>query len=204
MPEKFHMSYQFHTTPSLHIGNGQSANLGKLAGAKLGPRVLLITDPGLMRLRLAEPALSSLRASGCDTRVFDSVEADPSLQTLLEAVAMAREMQVTGIIGFGGGSSMDVAKVTALLAGSGELLDEAWGVNLAKGPRLPLVLVPTTAGTGSEVTPVSIITVEGDEKRGVSSPLILPDMAVLDAGLTTGLPQHATAATGIDAMIHAI
>jgi len=204
MPEKFHMSYQFHTTPSLHIGNGQSANLGKLAGAKLGPRVLLITDPGLMRLRLAEPALSSLRASGCDTRVFDSVEADPSLQTLLEAVAMAREMQVTGIIGFGGGSSMDVAKVTALLAGSGELLDEAWGVNLAKGPRLPLVLVPTTAGTGSEVTPVSIITVEGDEKRGVSSPLILPDMAVLDAGLTTGLPQHATAATGIDAMIRAI
>ena len=102
---------------------------------------------------------------------------------------------------------MDVAKLVALLADSADpaaALDAAWGVNNAAGSRLPLVLVPTTAGTGSEVTPVSIITVDDDEKRGVSSPLILPDMAILDAGLTLGLPQHITAATGIDAMVHAI
>ena len=88
--------------------------------------------------------------------------------------------------------------------GSDEDLDDAWGVGNAKGPRLPLVLVPTTAGTGSEVTPVSIITVGDEEKRGVSSPVILPDIAMLDAELTLGLPPAITAATGVDAMVHAI
>jgi alcohol dehydrogenase class IV len=107
-------------------------------------------------------------------------------------------------VGFGGGSSLDVAKLAALLIGSNEDIDGAWGVGNAKGPRLPLVLVPTTAGTGSEVTPVSIITVGEEEKRGVSSPLILPDLAVLDPELTLGLPPAITAATGIDAMVHAI
>ncbi len=99
---------------------------------------------------------------------------------------------------------MDVAKLTALLLGSDEDLNAAWGVGNAKGPRLPLVLVPTTAGTGSEVTPVSIITVGDEEKRGVSSSIILPDIAVLDAELTIGLPPAITAATGVDAMVHAI
>jgi alcohol dehydrogenase class IV len=99
---------------------------------------------------------------------------------------------------------MDVAKLCALLLGSNENLDEAWGVANAKGPRLPLALYPTTAGTGSEVTPISIITVDGDEKKGVSSPIILPDLAILDPNLTLGLPAHITAATGIDAMVHAI
>jgi len=198
------MAYQFHTTPSIHNGPGLSEQLGALAGALLGGRVLLVTDAGLIELGLVEPALASLRAAGVEVSVFGAVEADPSLQTLMAAAAQARAPQASGIVGFGGGSAMDVAKLTALLAGSGEDLDAAWGVNLAKGPRLPLVLVPTTAGTGSEVTPVAIITVDADEKRGVSSPVILPDMAILDAALTTGLPQHTTAATGIDAMVHAI
>jgi alcohol dehydrogenase class IV len=112
--------------------------------------------------------------------------------------------QATGVAGFGGGSSLDIAKLAALLIGSREDLDGAWGVAQAKGPRLPLALVPTTAGTGSEVTPVSIITVGQEEKRGVSSPVILPDIAVLDAELTLGLPPAITAATGVDAMVHAI
>ena len=99
---------------------------------------------------------------------------------------------------------MDVAKLSALILGSNENLEEAWGVANAKGPRLPLVLIPTTAGTGSEVTPISIITVGEEEKKGVSSPLIIPDLAILDPELTLGLPASTTAATGIDAMVHAI
>ena len=87
---------------------------------------------------------------------------------------------------------------------SNEDLEQAWGVANAKGPRLPLALIPTTAGTGSEVTPVSIITVGEEEKKGVSSSLILPDLAILDPDLTLGLPANTTAATGIDAMVHAI
>lgn len=196
--------FVFNTTKSIVFEDGAAANLAGKAGALLGRRVLVVTDPGLRKLGLCDPAIASLETEGHDVIVFDKVEADPSRATLMAAAQAARDAGVTGIVGFGGGSSLDIAKLVALLAGSGEDIDEAWGVGNAKGPRLPLVLVPTTAGTGSEVTPVSIITVENDEKRGVSSPVILPDMAVLDASLTLRLPPHITAATGIDAMVHAI
>ncbi|MCB1384190.1 MAG: iron-containing alcohol dehydrogenase [Notoacmeibacter sp.] len=196
--------FAFNTTKSIVFENGAAARLAEKAGALLGSRVLVVTDPGLRKLGLCDAAIASLEAAGHAVTVFDKVEADPSRATLVAATEVAREAGATGIAGFGGGSSLDIAKLVALLAGSDEDLDEAWGVGNAKGPRLPLVLVPTTAGTGSEVTPVSIITVENDEKRGVSSPVILPDMAILDASLTLGLPPHITAATGIDAMVHAI
>lgn len=196
--------FSFNTTKSLIFETGAAARLAEVAGQTLGTSVLLITDPGLRQLRLADPAIASLEASGHKVAVFDKVEADPLRETLMEALAFGRTTAATGVVGFGGGSSLDVAKLVALLLGSEEDLDEAWGVGQAKGPRLPLVLVPTTAGTGSEVTPVSIITVGAEEKRAVSSPVILPDIAVLDADLTVGLPAHITAATGVDAMVHAI
>ena len=104
----------------------------------------------------------------------------------------------------GGGSALDTAKLVAYLAKSDEPLDTVYGVGLAKGQRLPLILAPTTAGTGSEVTPISIVTTPTTEKKGVVSPRLLPDWAVLDPELTLGLPAHVTAATGIDAMVHAI
>ncbi|WP_187969173.1 iron-containing alcohol dehydrogenase [Aquibium microcysteis] len=197
-------SFTFNTTPSIVFENGAARRLAAIAGRRLGPSVLFVTDPGLRRLGLCDPALSSLHEAGLSVTVFDQVEADPSLATLMTAVEAGRSAGATGVVGFGGGSSLDVAKLAALLIGSDEELDGAWGVGNAKGPRLPLVLVPTTAGTGSEVTPVSIITVGDEEKRGVSSPVILPDVAVLDAELTLGLPPAITAATGIDAMVHAI
>ena len=196
--------YVFNTTPSIVIEAGAARRLGAIVVGKLGHTVLFVTDPGLRRLGLGDAAITSLDAAGISVTVFDAVEADPSRATLERAVAMGRAHGATGIVGFGGGSSLDIAKLTALLCGSGESLDDAWGVGNAKGPRLPLCLVPTTAGTGSEVTPVSIITVGAEEKRGVSSPVILPDIAILDAELTLGLPPAITAATGIDAMVHAI
>ena len=196
--------FTFNTTPSIVFQPGASARLGPVAGRRLGSRVLLVTDAGLRSLGLVDPAIASLEAEGASVAVFDAVEADPALSILEAATASARAFDATGIVGFGGGSSLDVAKLAALLAGSGEDLDAAWGVGNVKGPRLPLVLVPTTAGTGSEVTPVSIITVGEEEKRGVSSPVTLPDIAVLDAELTLGLPAATTAATGVDAMVHAI
>ena len=196
--------FVFNTTPSIVFETGSARRLGEIAAGSLGARVLFVTDPGLRRLGLCDEAMASVEATGLSLTVFDAVEADPSRATLMRAVEAGRDAAVTGVIGFGGGSSLDVAKLAALILGSGEDLDEAWGVANAKGPRLPLVLVPTTAGTGSEVTPVSIITVGEEEKRGVSSPVILPDIAVLDPELTLGLPPHITAATGIDAMVHAI
>ncbi|NMG40397.1 iron-containing alcohol dehydrogenase [Chelativorans sp. ZYF759] len=196
--------FSFHTTPGLVFRPSAAGELGAIAASRLGGSVLFVTDPGLTRLGLGEPAIASLQEAGLKVTVFDAVEADPSLATLMKAVEIGRAANATGVAGFGGGSSLDVAKLAALLLGSGEDLDEAWGVGNAKGPRLPLVLVPTTAGTGSEVTPVSIITVGQEEKRGVSSALLLPDIAVLDPDLTLGLPPAITAATGIDAMVHAI
>lgn len=192
----------FNTTKSIVFRPGASSDLATVAGKLFGEKVLFVTDPGLRKLGLCDKGLTSLQEAGHEVVVYDQVEADPSRLTLERAVAAGQGC--TGVVGFGGGSSLDVAKLAALLLGSGEDLDEAWGVGLAKGPRLPLVLVPTTAGTGSEVTPVSIITVGAEEKRGVSSPVILPDIAVLDADLTLGLPAAITAATGVDAMVHAI
>lgn len=194
--------FAFNTTKSIVFRPGASSELATVAGKQLGGKVLFVTDPGLRKLGLCDKGLASLQEAGHEVVVFDEVEADPSRATLEKAVEAGQGC--TGVVGFGGGSSLDVAKVAALLLGSGEDLDEAWGVGQAKGPRLPLVLVPTTAGTGSEVTPVSIITVGAEEKRGVSSPVILPDIAVLDADLTLGLPAPITAATGVDAMVHAI
>lgn len=197
-------AFQFNTTPQVIFRPGAAKEIGALARLKCGARPLFVTDPGLRRIGLCDPALQSLAQAGLAVTVFDAVEADPSLATVMAAVEAGRAAEVTGVIGFGGGSSLDVAKVVALLLGSGEEIDKAWGVGNAKGPRLPLILVPTTAGTGSEVTPVSIITVGGEEKRGVSSPILLPDVALLDPDLTLGLPAPITAATGIDAMVHAI
>jgi alcohol dehydrogenase class IV len=99
---------------------------------------------------------------------------------------------------------MDVAKLAAYLLGSGDELDQVWGVDIAKGQRLPLALVPTTAGTGSEATPISVITCEGGVKLAVNSRPLMADWAALDASLTLGLPAHVTAATGIDAIVHAV
>lgn len=191
-------SFSFNTTAGIRFGDG---SVGSTDYTDLGPHVLLVTDKGVRGLGLT--AGFERAFSGAIT-IFDEVEGDPSLQTVMAAISVGRAAQVTGVVGFGGGSSMDVAKLVALVLGSGENLDDAWGVGMAKGPRLPLVLVPTTAGTGSEVTPVSIITIGGAEKRGVVSPILLPDIAVLDPTLTVGLPAPITAATGIDAMVHAI
>lgn len=196
--------FAFNTTKSIVFRPGASGELADIAGLLLGANVLFITDPGLRKLGLCDDAVASLETAGITVTVFDQVEPDPSRATLEAAFAAGDAAEVTGIVGFGGGSSLDVAKVAALLIGSREDLDEAWGVGQAKGPRLPLVLIPTTAGTGSEVTPVSIITVGAEEKRGVSSPLLLPDIAILDPDLTLGLPAPITAATGVDAMVHAI
>jgi alcohol dehydrogenase class IV len=194
-------AFSFQTTGAIRFEPGGAVRLAEAASGRLGGRVLFVTDRGLVALGLAGPVIDALSASA-EVIVFDAVEADPSRATVLAAVKAGRG--ATGVAGFGGGSPMDVAKLAALLLGSGEDLDGAWGVGAAKGPRLPLVLVPTTAGTGSEVTPVAIVTVEGDEKRGVVSPVILPDLALLDPDLTLGLPPGITAATGIDAMVHAI
>jgi alcohol dehydrogenase class IV len=189
--------FTFHPGPRLVSGEGSATRLAEHLPP--GP-CLFVTDRDVVALGLTD----GCRASLGEIVLFDAVEADPSKDTLLTAVEAGRAAGVTSVVGFGGGSPMDVAKLAAYLLGSGDDLDSIWGVGLAKGRHLPLALVPTTAGTGSEATPVAVITCEGGEKRGVNSPALIADWAALDAALTVGMPRGLTAATGIDAMVHAI
>lgn len=195
---------EFHTTHSVLVEPGSSSRLGELAKG-LGCRsVMLVTDKGVEKAGLLAPAIKGFAAAGIAVTIYSDVEADPPDHVIHAAVDWASANKVDGVVGLGGGSSMDVAKLVALLAPGHEQLLQVYGVGLAKGPRLPLILVPTTAGTGSEVTPISIVTTGENEKKGVVAPVLLPDWAVLDADLTLGLPTPTTAATGIDAMVHAI
>lgn len=194
----------FNTTKSIQFGAGALARLGDIARASMGTRVLLVTDPGMMSTGIVERAQAILTAAGVEVTLFADVQADPPETVIHAATDAARSADIQGVIGLGGGSSLDVAKLVALLAMGQEELKSVYGVGNAKGPRLPLILVPTTSGTGSEVTPISIVTTGTAEKMGVVSPVLLPDVALLDPELTYGLPAHVTAATGIDAMVHAI
>ena len=167
-------------------------------------RALLVTDPGFLKTGLADAPAASLRTAGIDVSIYSNVVADPPEQIVLEAVAAARQHRSDIVIGVGGGSSMDVAKLIAVLAGGDQEIGSIYGIDNVKGGRLPLVQIPTTAGTGSEVTNIAIVTTGATTKMGVVAPQLYADMALLDAELTLGLPPLVTAATGIDAMVHAI
>lgn len=199
------MKFQFRTVPAILVEAGISERLGQLLREQYSlTRLCLVTDRFLHESGLLAPALSSLAAEGWQVNVIDHVVADPPEHVVLEAAAQAREFGAEIIVGLGGGSSMDVAKLLAVLAGGTQPLSEMYGIGNVRAQRLPLVQIPTTAGTGSEVTPISIVTTGETTKAGVVSPVLYADLAILDAKLTLGLPPAATAATGIDAMVHAI
>ena len=192
--------FTFNPGPKLLVGPAQAQALAE----KLPPGpCLFVTDQELIRLGLTDAYQRAIGADR-DLILFDAVEADPSKTTLLTASEAGFLGEATSVVALGGGSPMDVAKLAAYLLGSGDVLDDIWGVGIAQGERLPLALVPTTAGTGSEATPIAVITCEGGVKLAVNSPPLIADWAVLDATLTLGLPAHVTAATGIDAIVHAV
>jgi alcohol dehydrogenase len=198
--------FRFQTVPTIVVEFGAARRLGALLREREPTltRLCLVTDGFLHRSGLLAPALADLAANGWETTVLDNVIADPPEHVVLEAVSRARAAQAEIVVGLGGGSSMDVAKLLAVLLATQQPLSEMYGVNRVADARLPLVQIPTTAGTGSEVTAVSIVTVGEAAKMGVVAPQLIADLAILDAELTLGLPPEATAATGIDAMVHAI
>ena len=194
-------SFAFHPGPTLLAGSDQLAAF--VARMPQG-RCLLVTDRDIVRLGLVDRCRDQLTNAGRDVVLFNEVEADPSRDTLMAAVELGRSAGAVSVIGFGGGSPMDVAKLAAYLLGSGDELDSIWGVDVAQGQNLPLVLVPTTAGTGSEATPISVITCENGVKLAVNARPLTADWALLDPSLTLGLPAAVTAATGIDAIVHSV
>jgi alcohol dehydrogenase class IV len=196
--------FVFSTVADVVVGPGTSAQVGDMAVAMGISRVLVVTDAGIVQFGLLDKALQSLKSHNIEYSIYADVVADPPESVVMDAVAKARDFKCDSVIGFGGGSSMDVAKLLAVLINGKQLLPDLYGVDKVTGGRLPLIQIPTTAGTGSEATMVSIITTGETTKAGVVSRTLLADKIILDASLTTGLPAHVTAATGIDAMVHAI
>ncbi|MEM9725687.1 MAG: iron-containing alcohol dehydrogenase [Pseudomonadota bacterium] len=198
------LDFEFNTVPAIVFRRGAAADLGPLLAPRFDARrALIVTDKGVRGAGLLEPGVASLRQAGFEVSIFDEVTADPPEAVVHGAAAAAREGGDL-VIGFGGGSAMDAAKLAATLADGGQPLEEMYGVGLVTVGRRPLVQIPTTAGTGSEVTPIAIVTRGEDLKMGVVSPSLYADLAVLDPETTLGLPPAVTAATGVDAMVHAI
>ncbi len=199
-------SFSFATVPTILSAPGATGELGQELRSRFpdARRVLLVTDQGFLRTGLANAPIASLRAAMFHVEQFADVIADPPEHVVQEAIAAARQHETELVIGLGGGSSMDVAKLVSVLAASTQALAEIYGIGNVRRTRLPLVQIPTTAGTGSEVTNISIVTTGATSKMGIVAPQLYADIAILDAELTIGLPAAVTAATGIDAMVHAI
>ena len=198
--------FSFSTVPHLVSEPGSASQLGKHIAQHFphARQAMIVTDPGFLRTGLVDAPVRSLIDAGLTCCTYSDVVADPPEHVVLSAVEFARQHRADIIIGLGGGSSMDVAKLIAVLVGNAQPLSAIYGIGNVKGNRLPLVMVPTTAGTGSEVTNIAIVTTGATTKTGVVAPQLYADLAVLDASLTLGLPPLVTAATGIDAMVHAI
>ena len=197
------MNFTFDTVPNIIFETGAAGRLGEIVKPRM-QRPFVVTDKGVVGAGLIDGALKSFETAGLDYALFDGVEADPPAKVVKGAVEAARKHKADGVVGFGGGSSMDTAKIIACLINSPQSLEDIYGMDKVAGGRVPLALLPTTAGTGSEVTNISVITSDDDQKMGVVARELYADMAVLDAALTLSMPRHVTNATGIDAMVHAI
>jgi alcohol dehydrogenase class IV len=198
-------SYEFHVPPLLYLGEGSHRRTAEAVQALGLRRVLVVTDPFLHRLTYTQTILADLREAGLEVAVFDAIGREPTTDEVDGALAMVRESGAEGVLAIGGGSPMDTAKAAAAMATNpGEIVDYM-GLNKFTRPRLPLLAVPTTAGTGSEATRSSIIT---DPRTTVKMLIIdwklIPDAAIVDPLFTLSLPPKVTADSGVDALTHAI
>lgn len=198
-------THLFQNTPRILMGPGCIGQIGTEIKRLGCARVMIVTDPGIVAAGLAERLETILAQGGIAFSRFDEVAPDPNLEIALSALDALRTSGADGVIGLGGGSAIDIAKTAAVLADNSGNLDDYFGIDLIPGPGRPTIIVPTTAGTGSEVTPIVILSDETEKlKKGIVSPHLIPSAALLDPELTLGLPPHVTAATGMDALIHGV
>jgi alcohol dehydrogenase len=187
----------------VHFGYGTRGQLPELVAIH-GSRVLVVVDPFLAHTPGFVAIVDALGAAGVEVRLHAEVTPELPVDTLDAGAAAARAAQAEVILAVGGGSTLDAAKLIALLVTHGGPLSRYYGENLVPGPVIPIVAAPTTAGTGSEVTPVAVVSdPERELKVGVSSPFLVPAAAVVDPELTLGAPAAVTAYSGIDALVHA-
>ncbi len=199
------MTRYFQTTPRMVMGPGSLGGIAEEVKRLKGARVLIVTDQGLVRAGIVGKLEDLLSEAQLTFDRFDAVEPDPRIEIALQAADKAKSFKAEVLIGIGGGSSLDIAKVASVLATNDRDIGGLFGIDMIPERGLPTILVPTTAGTGSEVTAIAILSDEAEKlKKGIVSPFLFPAAAILDAELTLGLPPKVTAATGMDALIHAV
>ena len=196
--------FSFSVPQNITVGKGSLAKLPEIVKKSGGSHAFLMSGPHLAKMGLVEKAAESLKVAGIAVDTFTEIEGNPSVETVDKATAAFKESGADFIVAFGGGSPMDVAKAVGVTAKYGGSITEYEGAHKVPGPIIPLIAIPTTAGTGSEVTAFSVITDHSrDYKLTVFSYEILPAYAILDAELLTTAPASVAAACGIDAFIHA-
>ena len=193
------------TTPRLVLGCGAFAQAGEEMARLGGSRVFVLAGGHAVREGKTEALGRWLRDRGMEIAVFDDIEPDPSCETLEKALGAAREFGADAVVGLGGGSPLDMAKAVSVLLTNEGPLQSFFGVDLVSRRGLPKLLIPTTAGTGTEVTAVAIFSDHKEKlKMGIVSPFLVPDAAILDPELTLSVPPLVTAYTGMDALVHAM
>lgn len=191
--------------PEILIGESSLEKVASILNDLKSDTVLVVTDQGIVKAGIYGRLETILQSAGKAVVVFDKVQPDPEIRLVGEAVELARTMGVDAVIGLGGGSSLDTAKVAAALATNPKDITAYIGIDLLEVNSLPIIAIPTTAGTGSEVTHIAILSDEVNQlKKGVVSVKMVPRYAILDPCLTVGLPPIVTAVTGMDALIHAL
>ena len=196
--------FSFSVPQNITVGKGSLTKLPEIAKKSGGSHAFLMSGPHLAKMGLVEKAANSLKSAVISVDTFTDIEGNPSVETVDKATAAFKEAGADFIVAFGGGSPMDVAKAVGVTAKYGGSITEYEGAHKVPGPIIPLIAIPTTAGTGSEVTAFSVITDHSrDYKLTVFSYEILPAYAILDAELLTTAPASVAAACGIDAFIHA-
>ncbi len=199
------VSFDIQSPDHIEFGRGTAAETGAHASG-YGDRALLVTDAQLHRLGVVNPVVDSLEAAGLDVELFDGVEPDPTLSVVRAAIAAARDAEADVLVGVGGGSSLDVAKGAAVILANPDLEDEPFGRGHVPSPGMPTILLPTTAGSGAEVSPAVVVIDDrvGHEKKGIIDPNAFGSVAIVDPSLSEDLPLEITRATGIDVFAHAV
>jgi alcohol dehydrogenase class IV len=197
--------YRFVMSTEIVFGIGASKEIGALLAALGAKKAFIVSDQGVKSAGLLEPIQRSIAEKGIETAIFDDIERSSSVQTVDRGAAIVRSNGFDVIVAIGGGSAIDSGKAMGVVASNGGACGDYAGINKIKNPPVPIVALPTTAGTSAELTDVAVIADRAKKARlGIRSPFIVPKMAILDPLLTVSMPPHVTAATGMDALTHAI